>query len=172
MSNGSTIAQKRDTKVDLDHNRVPNILSYFHSTFAANNSALCCDGFSNLYSSERNCLPEECLKLPLHLLLSLFWVLSGVLAALACVIAKRIFVGRKKPSETVPIWSIKITMDSTWQAIRTLVGDYFMEMTSGSILFVLWMKLMGADIEMDYAAYVDSMGALLNPETVKIEEGV
>lgn len=63
-------------------------------------------------------------------------------------------------------------MDSTWQTIRTLVGDYFMEMTSGSILFVLWMKLMGADIEMDYAAYVDSIGALLNPETVKIEGGV
>ena len=62
-------------------------------------------------------------------------------------------------------------MDTIWQAFRTLVGDYFMEMTSGSILFVLWMKLMGSDIELDQGIYVDSMGALLNPEMVKIERG-
>lgn len=110
-------------------------------------------------------------KLPLYWLLPLFWVLSGAMAALACVIAKWVLVGRKKAGETVPIWSKRITMDSTWQAIRTLVGDYFMDMASGSFLFVLWMKLMGADIDMDRAAYVDSMGALLNPEMVKIERG-
>ena len=110
-------------------------------------------------------------SLPLHWLFPLVWVLSGVLAALACVIAKRVLVGRKKAGETVPIWSISITMDSTWQAIRTLVGDYFMDMTSGSFVLVLWMKLMGADVDMDHAVYVDSMGALLNPEMVKIERG-
>ncbi|RDX99010.1 fadD28, partial [Mucuna pruriens] len=113
-------------------------------------------------------------KFPIYwllLLIPLFWVLSGALAALACVIAKWILVGRKKADETVPIWSQRITMDSTWQAIRTLVGEYFMDMTSGSFWFVLWMKLMGADVDMEHAVYVDSMGALLNPEMVKIERG-
>ncbi|KAJ1399879.1 Trimeric LpxA-like superfamily [Sesbania bispinosa] len=109
--------------------------------------------------------------LPIYWLFPLCWVLSGALAALACVIAKWVLVGRKKAGETVPIWSPRIIMDSTWQAIRTLVGDYFMDMTSGSFLFVLWMKLMGADVDMDDAVYVDSMGALLNPEMVKIERG-
>ncbi|OIW08663.1 hypothetical protein TanjilG_03339 [Lupinus angustifolius] len=104
-------------------------------------------------------------------LLPLFWVLSGALAAFGCVIAKWILVGRKKAGETVAIWSIRIIMDSTWQAIRTLVGDYFMDMTSGSFWFVLWMKLMGADVDMDHPVYVDSNGALLNPEMVKIERG-
>ncbi|KAJ1377059.1 Trimeric LpxA-like superfamily [Sesbania bispinosa] len=110
-------------------------------------------------------------KLPLHWLHPLFWVLSGGVAALACVVAKWVLVGKKKNGETVPIWSKRIVMDSTWQAIRTLIGDYFMDMASGSVLYVLWMKLMGADIDMDHAAYVDSMGALLNPEMVKIERG-
>ncbi|KAK7312416.1 hypothetical protein VNO77_36258 [Canavalia gladiata] len=110
-------------------------------------------------------------KLPLYCLLPLLWVLSGALAALACVIAKWILVGRKKVGETVPIWSQRITLDSTWQAIRTLVGDYFMDMTSGSFLFVFWMKSMGAEVDMEHAVYVDSMGALLNPEMMKIERG-
>ncbi|KAL2328831.1 hypothetical protein Fmac_022258 [Flemingia macrophylla] len=110
-------------------------------------------------------------KLPIYWSLPLFWVQSGALAALACVIAKWILVGRKKASEEVPIWSQRITLDSTWQAIRTLVGDYFMDMTSGSFWFVAWMKLMGADVDMEHEIYVDSMGALLNPEMVKIERG-
>ncbi|XP_012570515.1 uncharacterized protein [Cicer arietinum] len=108
-------------------------------------------------------------KHQLHWLLPLFWILSGTLAALACVIAKRVLIGKRKVGETIPIWSMKIVMDSTWQAIRTLVGDYFMDMTKGSFLFVIWMKLMGSDIDMD--GYVDSMGAMLNPEMVKIERG-
>lgn len=110
-------------------------------------------------------------NLPLHWLLPLFWILSGFMAALACVAAKWVFVGKKKAGETVPIWSKRVLMDSTWQAIRTLIGDFFMDMTSGSFWFVLWMKMMGADIDMDRAGYVDSMGALLNPEMVKIESG-
>jgi len=65
-------------------------------------------------------------------------------AALACVIAKWILVENKKASEAVPIWSQRITLDSTWQAITTLVGDYFMDMTSGLFWFVVWMNLMGA----------------------------
>ncbi|MED6210728.1 hypothetical protein PIB30_066868 [Stylosanthes scabra] len=112
-------------------------------------------------------------KFPLHWLLPFFWVLSGVMAALACVMAKWILVGRRKVGETMPIWSIKIIMDSTWQAIRTLIGDFFMDMASGSFLFVVWMKMMGANIDiMDDGAYIDSsMGSLLNPEMVKIERG-
>ncbi|KAK7402222.1 hypothetical protein VNO78_14311 [Psophocarpus tetragonolobus] len=110
-------------------------------------------------------------KLPVQWLLPLFWVVSGIMAALACVVAKWVLVGRKKEGETVALWSKRVVMDSTWQAIRTLVGDYFMDMASGSFLFVMWMKLMGADIDMECGAYVDSMGALLNPEMVKIERG-
>ncbi|KAK7262556.1 hypothetical protein RJT34_30130 [Clitoria ternatea] len=110
-------------------------------------------------------------QLQIYWLLPLFWVLSGALAALACVIAKWVLVGRREAGETEPIWSQRITLDSTWQAIRTLVGDYFMDMTSGSFLFVLWMRLMGADVDMEHAVYVDSMGALLNPEMVRIERG-
>ena len=110
-------------------------------------------------------------NLPIYWLLPLFWIHSGALAALACVIAKWILAGKKKAGEAVLIWSQRITLDSTWQAIRTLVGDYFMDMTSGSFWFVLWMKLMGAKVDMEHAVYVDSMGALLNPEMVKIERG-
>uniref|UniRef100_A0A2N9HGU5 Carrier domain-containing protein n=1 Tax=Fagus sylvatica TaxID=28930 RepID=A0A2N9HGU5_FAGSY len=99
------------------------------------------------------------------------WVSSGVLAGLACVVAKWILVGKKKEGETIMIWSKRVFMDTIWQAFRTIVGEYFMEMTSGSILFVLWMKLMGSDIDMEQGAYVDSMGALLNPEMVEIERG-
>ena len=112
---------------------------------------------------------KEARKLSLHWLLPLFWVSSGYLAALSCVVAKWVLVGKKKEGETVLIWSKEVFMDTTWQAFRTLVGDYFMEMTSGSILFLIWMKLMGADIELAQGAYVDSVGALLNPEMVEIE---
>ncbi|KAI4338342.1 hypothetical protein L6164_016682 [Bauhinia variegata] len=110
-------------------------------------------------------------QVPLCWFLPLFWVSSGAMAALACVIAKLVLVGRKETGEAIDIWSKRVIIDSVWQAIRTLVGDYFMEMTTGSFLFVLWMKLMGSDVDMDHAPYVDSMGALLNPEMVKIEKG-
>lgn len=62
-------------------------------------------------------------------------------------------------------------MDTIWQAFRTLVGEYFMEMASGSFLFVVWMKVMGSEIDLNGGAYVDSMGAVLNPEMVEIEGG-
>lgn len=114
---------------------------------------------------------KDARKLSLNWLLPLFWVSSGLLAGLACVVAKWVLVGKKKEGETVMIWSKRVFMDTIWQALRTLAGEYFMEMTSGSILFVLWMKLMGSDIDMDQGAYVDSMGALLNPEMVEIERG-
>nr|XP_011461912.1 PREDICTED: uncharacterized protein LOC105350727 [Fragaria vesca subsp. vesca] len=108
-------------------------------------------------------------KLPLHWLFPLFWVSSGCLAGLACVVAKWVLVGKKKEGEAIHMWSLGVFLDTTWQAFRTLVGSYFMEMTSGSVLFVLWMKLMGSEIELSQGAYVDSMGALLNPEMVEIE---
>nr|KYP58460.1 Putative fatty-acid--CoA ligase fadD25 [Cajanus cajan] len=109
-------------------------------------------------------------KLQVQWLLPLFWILSGVMAALACVVAKWVLVGRKREGETIPLWGKRVVMDSTWQAIRTLVGDYFMDMACGSFVFVMWMKMMGADIDMD-GVYVDSVGALLNPEMVQIERG-
>ncbi|PON69738.1 L-2-aminoadipate reductase [Parasponia andersonii] len=114
---------------------------------------------------------KEAKKLSLHWLLPLFWVSSGYLAALSCVAAKWVLVGKKKEGETVLIWSKEVFMDTTWQAFRTIVGDYFMEMTSGSVLFLIWMKLMGSDMELEQGAYVDTMGALLNPEMVEIERG-
>ena len=110
-------------------------------------------------------------KLSVQWLFPLFWILSGVMGALACVVAKWVLVGRKREGEMVPLWSKRVMMDSTWQAIRTVVGEYFMEIASGSFLFVMWMRLMGSEVDMDGDAYVDSMGALLNPEMVKIERG-
>ncbi|KAJ8759599.1 hypothetical protein K2173_008779 [Erythroxylum novogranatense] len=111
---------------------------------------------------------------PMHYywLLPLLWICSGILAALACVISKWVLVGKKKEGQTVYIWSIQVYMDTVWQAFRTLVGEYFMEMAGGSILFVLWMKLMGANVELCHGTFVDSMGALLNPEMMEIEKGV
>ncbi|GFY98970.1 hypothetical protein Acr_13g0003710 [Actinidia rufa] len=99
----------------------------------------------------------------------LFWVSSGILAAFACVVGKWVLVGKKKEDKTMLIWSSGAFMDTIWQAFRTVVGDYFMEMASGSVLFVIWMKLMGSEI--DLGAYVDSMEAVLNPEMVEIERG-
>ena len=120
-----------------------------------------------------NCtlLLKESKKVAVHWLLPLVWVSSGILAALASVAAKWILVGKKKAGQTVHIWSTGVFMDTVWQAFRTIVGDYFMEMTSGSILFLLWLKLMGSDTGLDQGAYVDSMGATLNPKLVEIERG-
>jgi len=71
------------------------------------------------------------------------------------MIAKWILVGKKKAGEVVRIWSQRITLDSTWQAISTLVGDYFMDMTSGSFWFMLCMKLMGANVDMEHAVFIE-----------------
>ncbi|KAL3519203.1 hypothetical protein ACH5RR_021792 [Cinchona calisaya] len=114
---------------------------------------------------------KETKKFPLHWMLPLFWVSSGILAALATGLAKWILVGKKKDGGTARMWSRSVFADTIWQAFRTLVGEYFMEMTGGSILFALWMKLMGSNIELSQGVYVDSMGALLNPEMVEIERG-
>jgi non-ribosomal peptide synthetase-like protein len=111
-------------------------------------------------------------KLPLHLSLPLLWLVSGILLSLTCVIAKYILVGKKKEGETVHIWSLGVFLDTTWQAFRTLVGEYFLEILTGSHFFLILMKLMGSNIELDQGgAYVDSMGAMLNPEMVEIESG-
>ncbi|KAI3869382.1 hypothetical protein MKW92_034984 [Papaver armeniacum] len=114
---------------------------------------------------------KENKKLQLHILLPVFWVSTGILAGLVCALFKWVLVGRKKEGETIYIWSRETFMDTTWQALRTLVGDYFMEMTSGSIFFNIWMKQMGSKLDFDQGVYVDSMGALLNPEMVEIEKG-
>lgn len=114
---------------------------------------------------------KEDKKLPLHWLLPLLWVSSGIIAALCCVLAKWVLVQKKKEGESIGIWNIRIFMDTIWQAIKTVVGDYFMEMTSGSFIFVLIMKMMGSEVDLDQGTYVDSMGALLNPEMVKIHKG-
>ncbi|XP_022754296.1 uncharacterized protein LOC111302760 [Durio zibethinus] len=114
---------------------------------------------------------KESKIIPLHWLLPMLWVSSGLVAASTCVVAKWVLVGKKNEGETVQIWSKRVFADTIWQAFRTLVEDYFMAMTSGSILYVLWMKLMGSVIELDQGIYVDSMGALLNPEMVEIDRG-
>ncbi|XP_038902855.1 uncharacterized protein LOC120089454 [Benincasa hispida] len=114
---------------------------------------------------------KENKKLLLHWSLPLLWVSSGIIAAFCCVVAKWVLVQKKKEGETIGIWSIRIFMDTIWQAIKTVVGDYFMEMTSGSFIFVLIMNLMGSDVDLEQGTYVDSMGALLNPEMVKIHRG-
>ncbi|KAM7497257.1 hypothetical protein LguiA_021671 [Lonicera macranthoides] len=110
-------------------------------------------------------------KYPLYWLLPILWLSSGIFAAFSCALAKWVLVGKKKDGGSVLLWSKGVFMDTIWQAFRTLVGDYFMEMASGSFLFVLWMKLMGSNIELSEGAYVDSMGAVLNPEMVEIEGG-
>ncbi|PIA53414.1 hypothetical protein AQUCO_00900173v1 [Aquilegia coerulea] len=114
---------------------------------------------------------KEMDKLSLHWMLPLLWVSSGVLAGFLCVVAKWVLVGSKGDGETMLIWSKDVFMDTIWQASKTLIGDYFMEMASGSLLFGLWMKLMGSNIDLEQVVYVDSMGALLNPEMVEIERG-
>ncbi|KAJ8565200.1 hypothetical protein K7X08_007776 [Anisodus acutangulus] len=97
-----------------------------------------------------------------------FWVSSGLLAALACVLAKLVFTTRKKDGGKSLIWSKGLLIETLW----TLVSDYFKEMTTGSFLFVIWMKLMGSEVELTQGLYVDSNGVLLNPEMVEIERGM
>ncbi|KAF5191536.1 Long-chain-fatty-acid--amp ligase fadd26 [Thalictrum thalictroides] len=114
---------------------------------------------------------KEMDKLSLHWMLPLLWVSSGVLAGFLCVVAKWVLVGSKEDGQIMLIWSKEVFMDTIWQASKTLIGDYFMEMASGSLLFGLWMKLMGSKLDLEQVIYVDSMGALLNPEMVEIEKG-
>ncbi|XP_063937135.1 uncharacterized protein LOC135147742 [Daucus carota subsp. sativus] len=114
---------------------------------------------------------KDTMGYPIYCLLPLIWVFSGIAASLACVAAKWILVGRNKDGGTMLIWGMGAFMDTIWQAFRTLAGDYFMEMTGGSFMFVLLMKLMGSNVDISQGAYVDSMGAMLNPEMVEIERG-
>ncbi|XP_076942402.1 uncharacterized protein LOC143612262 [Bidens hawaiensis] len=114
---------------------------------------------------------KESTGYPIQWLLPVFWVCSGTWAGLACVIAKWVVVGKKKDGGSVLIWGKEVFMDTIWQAFRTLVGEYFMEMVSGSFMFNVWMKMMGSDIDVNQGVYVDSMGAVLNPEMVEIEGG-
>lgn len=109
---------------------------------------------------------------PLYWFFPFFWIFSGLIAALACVLAKLVFTTRKKDGGKLLIWSKGLLMETLWQAFRTLVSDYFMEMTTGSFLFVIWMKLMGSEVELSHqGVYVDSSGVLLNPEMIEIERG-
>jgi hypothetical protein len=57
---------------------------------------------------------KDAKKLPLHWLLPFFWVCSGFLAGLACVVAKWVLVGKKKEGETILIWSTRVFMDTIW----------------------------------------------------------
>ncbi|CAI9096365.1 OLC1v1032491C1 [Oldenlandia corymbosa var. corymbosa] len=103
-------------------------------------------------------------------LLPFLWLLSGILAAGLCVLTKWILVGKKHDGETEYIWSPSIFMDTAWQATRTLAGDYFLGMSSGSFLFGVLMKCLGSEVAWDQGVYVDSLEALLNPEMIKIEQ--
>ncbi|KAK6802432.1 hypothetical protein RDI58_000212 [Solanum bulbocastanum] len=47
-----------------------------------------------------------------------------------------------------------------------------MEMTSGSFLFGIWMNLMGSEVSWDEGTFIDSMGAVLNPEMVRVDKAV
>ena len=53
-------------------------------------------------------------KYPLHWLLPLFWVCSGILAAFAFVVGKWVLVGKKKEGKTMLIWSSEPFMDTIW----------------------------------------------------------
>ncbi|KAH7674098.1 Catalase mono-functional hem-containing protein [Dioscorea alata] len=114
-------------------------------------------------------LLKEEKKLMLHWLMPFFYVISGIMASLFCAFAKWVLVGRKLEGDTVMLWSWRVFMDTVWQALRTVTGDYFMEMTCGSFLFGVWMRLMGSKVEQ--GVYVDSMAAVLNPEMLEIEKG-
>lgn len=110
---------------------------------------------------------------PLYWFFPFFWMSSGLIAALTCVLAKLVFTTRKKDGGKSLIWSKGLLMETLWQALRTLVSDYFMDMTTGSFLFVIWMKLLGSEVELSHhqGVYVDSNGVLLNPEMIEIERG-
>ncbi|EPS72678.1 hypothetical protein M569_02079, partial [Genlisea aurea] len=108
--------------------------------------------------------------LQLHTLLPFFWLSSGILFGILCAVSKWILVGKKRAGKFEAIWSVSTFMDTTWQAIRTLADDYFLGMCGGSVIFNLWMKLMGSSLAWDKGVYIDSQGAALNPELVEIED--
>ncbi|XP_062225911.1 uncharacterized protein LOC133924410 [Phragmites australis] len=103
--------------------------------------------------------------------LPVFWATSGVAAMATCAAAKWVLVGSRADGDTVHIWAPAVFLDTIWQAIRTVTAEYFAELTSGSVLFTVWMRLMGSSVAVADGVYVDSMGALLNPEMVHLERG-
>lgn len=109
--------------------------------------------------------------MPLYWTLPIFWVTSGVAAMGACAAAKWALVGRRADGDTVHIWAPPVFLDTVWQAVRTATAEYFAELTPGSVLFAGWMRAMGASVAVSGGVYVDSMGALLNPEMVHLERG-
>ncbi|XP_019164111.1 PREDICTED: uncharacterized protein LOC109160273 [Ipomoea nil] len=118
-----------------------------------------------------NCLfyTHEMTQIQKQWLLPLWWGGSGILAGLVCALSKWVLVGKKYKGKTEPIWSRGIFMDTIWQAIRTVTGEYFMETATGTFLMGIWMRLMGSEVARD-GVYIDSMGATLNPDMVRIEE--
>ncbi|KAF0890511.1 hypothetical protein E2562_002868 [Oryza meyeriana var. granulata] len=108
---------------------------------------------------------------PLYWLLPAFWFVSGVAAMATCAAAKWALVGSRDDGDTVHIWSPAVFLDTVWQAVRTVTAEYFAELTSGSVLFAAWMRMMGSSVHPGDGVYVDSMGALLNPEMVHLDRG-
>jgi hypothetical protein len=108
---------------------------------------------------------------PLYWPLPVFWATSGLAAMATCAATKWALVGRRADGDTVHIWVPAVFLDTVWQAIRTVTVEYFAELTSGSLLFAAWMRLMGSSVSVADGVYVDSMGALLNPEMVHLERG-
>ncbi|WVZ86080.1 hypothetical protein U9M48_032921 [Paspalum notatum var. saurae] len=109
--------------------------------------------------------------MPLYWSLPIFWATSGLAAMATCAAAKWALVGRRADGDTVHIWAPVVFLDTVWQAVRTATGEYFAELTPGSVLFAAWMRAMGASVAVGDGVYVDSMGALLNPEMVHLERG-
>jgi hypothetical protein len=108
---------------------------------------------------------------PLYWLLPVFWVVSGLVAMATCAAAKWVLVGVRADGDAVHIWAPQVFLDTVWQAIRTATAEYFAELTCGSVLFAAWMRMMGSSVAVAEGVYVDSMGALLNPEMVHLEQG-
>ncbi|XP_051217809.1 uncharacterized protein [Lolium perenne] len=108
---------------------------------------------------------------PLYWLLPVFWVVSGLVAMVTCAAAKWVLVGVRADGDAVHIWAPQVFLDTVWQAIRTATAEYFAELTCGSVLFAAWMRMMGSSVAVAEGVYVDSMGALLNPEMLHLEQG-
>uniref|UniRef100_A0A0D3FWZ1 4-coumarate--CoA ligase n=1 Tax=Oryza barthii TaxID=65489 RepID=A0A0D3FWZ1_9ORYZ len=110
-------------------------------------------------------------RFPLYWLLPAFWAASGVAAMATCAAAKWALVGSRVDGDTAHIWSPAVFLDTVWQAVRAATAEYFAELTPGSAPFAAWMRVMGASVSPGDGVYVDSMGALLNPEMVRLERG-
>ncbi|KAJ8574149.1 hypothetical protein K7X08_025954 [Anisodus acutangulus] len=173
---GCPIASALQVKQEISHQEVALSRTWYQtswSTFAQPLLQTFLPYFFLAYSihGPLNWLMFLTTKHPLYWFFPFFWISSGILAALACVLAKLFFTTKKKGGGKALIWSKGLLMETLWQAFRTLVSEYFMEMTTGSFLFVIWMKLMGSEVELSQGVYVDSNGVLLNPEMVEIERG-